>query len=124
MLGHHIVFALSLVELHQRHPLLVRKSFQCRDKAPADRAHQRARWQRLAAVLAEKPHNSLLRLQPRHIDVEVHAVDPLDRKFHMMGKNFRHALCYHHPGSGRSVMPLAGVLTHAVQLSLVYQSSP
>jgi hypothetical protein len=123
MLGHHGVFALPLVELHERHPLLGRKSFQRRDEAPADRAHQCPRWQRLAAMIAEKPHNSLLRLQPRHIDVEVHAVDPLDGKLHMMGKDFGHALWYHPSGSGRSVMPLAGVLTRAVQLSLVYQSS-
>jgi len=48
---------------------------------------------------------------------------PRSMQCHMMGKNFRHALCYDAPGSGRAVMPLESALTHAVQLSLVYQSS-
>ena len=39
---------------------------------------------------------------------------PRSMQCHMMGKNFRHALCYDAPGSGRAVMPLEGALTHAV----------
>src|SRR5207245_5373868 len=57
----------------------------------------------------EKPYNSLFALQPRHIDVEVHPVDPFDRKLHMTVDNIGHALCYHCLGSGRAVLPLAGV---------------
>ena len=49
-------------------------------------------------------------LQPRHIDVEVHPVDPLDRQSDVIAENFRHALCYHPPGSGRVVLPLRGRL--------------
>jgi hypothetical protein len=37
-----------------------------------------------------------------------------------MAQDIRHALCYHRPGSGRAVLPLAGVLTvHRSYLSLV-----
>ena len=89
--------------------MLGHKVFQLRHEAPAHRAHQGRRWQRLATMLAEEPHDPLLVLQPRHIDVEVHPVDPLDRKLHMMAENIGHALCYHPIGSGRAVMPLAGV---------------
>jgi hypothetical protein len=42
---------------------------------------------------AEKPHNSLFALQLGHIDIEVHRVDPLDRKLHVMTKDIGHALC-------------------------------
>jgi hypothetical protein len=31
----------------------------------------------------------LLGLQPRHIDVEIHPVDPLDRKLHIVGRGCR-----------------------------------
>jgi hypothetical protein len=48
-------------------------------------------------------------LQPRHID-EVHPVDPLDRQSDVIAENFRHALCYHPPGSARAVLPLQGRL--------------
>jgi hypothetical protein len=58
---------------------------------------------------AEKPHNSLFALQLGHIDIEVHWVDPLDRKLHVMTEDIGHALCYHRPGSGRTVLPLEGV---------------
>src|ERR1700730_12230133 len=73
------------------------------------RLHQRRRRQRLAAMLAEEPHDPGLVLQPRHENVEIHAIDPLDRKLHMMAQDIRHALRYHRPGSGRAVLPLAGV---------------
>jgi hypothetical protein len=102
VLGHHLVFALSLVEPHQRHRMPRHKGFQRCHEAPAHRAHQSGRWEWLATVVPEKPHNALLRLQPRHIDVEVHPVDPRDRQLHMMAEDIGHALCYHSPGSGRA----------------------
>ena len=88
--------------------MLRHKAFQLRHKASAHRAHQSCRWQRLTAMLAEEPHDPLLGLQSRDIDVEVHPVDPLDRKLHMVAENVGHALCYHPAGSGRTVMPLVG----------------
>ena len=89
--------------------MLGHEAFQRRHEAPAHRAHQGRRRQRLSAMLPEEPHDPLLVLQPRHIDVEVHPVDPFDRKLHMMAEDIGHALCYHRPGSGRAVLPLAGV---------------
>jgi hypothetical protein len=42
--------------------------------------------------------------------VEVHAVDPLDRQPDMIGEKLGHRLCYHHYGSGRTVLPVRGSL--------------
>src|SRR5260370_31820915 len=103
------VVAPALGKLRDRNLRWCREVSQRRHKAPAYRPHQRRRWQRLSAMLAEKPYNSWFALQPRHIDVEVHPVDPFDRKLHMTVDNIGHALCYHCLGSGRAVLPLAGV---------------
>ncbi len=89
--------------------MLRHEALQSRHEISAHRFHQRCGWERLPAMLAEKPHNPQLRLQPGHIDVEVHAVDPFDRKLHMMAEDIGHTLCYHGLGSGRAVLPLAGV---------------
>ena len=109
MLRHHRILALASAELHERYLVLRHEAFQLRYKAPADRAHQRRRRQRLPAMSPEELHNSLLGLQPRHIDIQVHPVDPLDRKLHVMVEDIGYALCYHRTGSGRAVLPLAGV---------------
>src|SRR5258708_19181523 len=101
MLRHHGVLALSLAELHERNLMLRHEAFQLGDKTPAHRAHQRRRWQRLTAMLAEETHNPLLDLQPRHVDVEVHPVDPLDRELDILAENIGYALCYHLAASDR-----------------------
>lgn len=46
-------------------------------RTPADPAHQRRRWQQLAAMLAEKPHNSL----PSIISMMYGARNWADRRF-------------------------------------------
>ncbi len=86
------------------------KAVQLRHKAPADRAHQGRGCHRLAAMVAEEAHRPVRALQPWHVDVEVHAVDPLDRQPDMIGEKLGHSLCYHHYGSGRAVLPLRGRL--------------
>src|SRR6266851_10016372 len=53
-------------------------------------------------MLAEEPDNPLFVLQPRHIDVEVHPVDPLNCELHMAVDDLGNALCYHPLGSGRA----------------------
>jgi hypothetical protein len=73
------------------------KAFQLRHEPPDDRAHQRRRRQRLAAMLAEKSHHTQFALQLRHIHIETHPVDSFDRKLHMLAKNIGNALCYHRP---------------------------
>ena len=107
VLRHHVVLALALAELDERNPMLRHKAFQPGHEVPAHRAHRRRRRQRLAAVFAEEPDNPELALQPRHVDVEVHPVDALDRKRDMPAENIGDALCYHAPGSGRTVLPPA-----------------
>jgi hypothetical protein len=102
VLRHHRVFSLSFAERHQRHILAHHKLFQRRHKAPTHRAHQGRRRQRLAAMVPEEAHYPKLGLQPWHIDVEVHPVDALDRKLHMILEDIGNALCYHAPGSGRA----------------------
>jgi hypothetical protein len=105
VLRYHVVFALDLAKLHDRNPMLRRKSIQRRHEGATHRAHQRRRRHRLATVLAEKPRNSLFHLQPGHIDVEVHPVDPFDREPDVIGEDIGHTLCYHRNGSGCSVLP-------------------
>ena len=109
MLLHHVVLALPLAELHQRYLPLSREALQLCYEGTAHRLHQRRRRQRLPAMLAKESHDPHLVLQPRHEHVEIHAVDPLDRKLHMMTEDIGYALCYHRTGSGRAVLPLAGV---------------
>jgi hypothetical protein len=100
MLGHHLVFALPFAELHERYLVATK---------PSNSATSSCGRQELAAVPPEELHNPALGLQSGHIDVEVHLVDPLDRKLHMMAEDIGHALCYHACGSGRTVLPLVGV---------------
>ena len=100
--GHHIVLALALAKLDERNSLLCRKVFERRHEAPAHRAHQRCRGQRLATMVTEEPDNPLFVLQPRHKHVEVHPVDPLDGQLYMTADDLSHTLCYHPLGSGRA----------------------
>src|SRR6266849_4093881 len=102
MLSHHGVLALSFLKLHQWDLMPRHKVFQRRHKSPGQWAHQSRRWQRLATMFAEESDNPPFILQPRHIDVEVHAIDAVDRQLHMTADDLSHALCYHPPGSGRA----------------------
>jgi hypothetical protein len=102
MFGHHRVLALPLFKLHEGNLMPGRKVFERPHKAPRHRTHQRRRRQRLAAVVAKEPVDAMLVLQARHIDIQVHPVDPLDRQAHMTLYDLGDALCYHPPGSGRA----------------------
>jgi hypothetical protein len=110
VLDHHIVFALALGKEHERQSMLGNEAVQFRDEAPAHLTHQRRGCQGLAAMVAEKAHRSIGALQPRHVYVELHPVDPLDRQPDVIAEYFGHAWWYHPPGSGRSVLPLRGRL--------------
>ena len=101
ILRHHAVLALALAELDEGNVMVRHHAFQLGDEVAADRTHQRRRRQRLATVLAEESDNPALALQTRHVNVEVHPVDALDRKRDMAIENIGHALCYHRQGSGR-----------------------
>jgi len=92
MLGHHRVLALPFFKLHKRNLAPGRKVFERRHETPGHRAHQCRRRQRLTAVIAKEPVDAMLVLQARHIHIEVHPVDPLDRQPHMALDDLRHAL--------------------------------
>jgi len=104
-LGHHLVLALAFAEEHQRNLVPRDETIQRRDKPPAHRVHQSGRGQRLPAMRTEEAHCPIRALQGRHIEVEIHSVDPLDRQPHVIAEDIGHALCYHPHGSGRSVLP-------------------
>ena len=104
-LGHHIVLALPRPELHHLDLVLSGITFQLCHETPAHRRHQRRGGEGLLTVTAKEPGNVLVALQGRHVNIEVHPVDPLDRQGHVITQYLRNALCYHCPGSGRSVLP-------------------
>src|SRR5260370_31006293 len=102
MFGHHRVLALPFFKLRKGNLVLGRKVVERRHKASGHRAHQRRRRQRLSAVVAKEPVDAMLILQARHIDIEVHPVDPLDRQPHMTLDDLGYAMRYHPPGSRRA----------------------
>lgn len=84
MLCHYLVLALPLAKLHKRNLLLRDEAFQRHHKASGHGGQQGCRWQGLATMIAKEPYNSLLGLQPRHVDIEIHPTDTFDRKLDMM----------------------------------------
>ena len=108
-LGHHVILALAFAEEDEWNRVPCDETIQRRDKPPAHWVHQRGRGQRLPAMRTEEAHRPKRALQSRHIEVEIHSVDPLDRQPDVIAKDLGHTLCYHYHGSGRAVLPLAGV---------------
>ncbi|MBV8091137.1 MAG: hypothetical protein JO139_16510 [Alphaproteobacteria bacterium] len=86
VLEHHIVFALALGKEHERQSMSGDETVQFRDEMPAHLTHQRRGCQGLAAMVAEKAHRPIGAPQPRYVDVEVHAVDPLHRQSDVIGE--------------------------------------
>src|SRR4029453_1525933 len=123
ILFHPLVFALTLTKMHNGNCILRDVALKRRYEAAGHRAHQSRGGQRLFAMVAKEPHNSLLALQPRHIDIEIHPVDAFDRKHHMITEDVGDGLCYHVSGSGRAVICPLRARPLTVSWSLVYQSS-
>ena len=65
------------------------KAVELRNKARADQGRG---GHRLPAMVAQKAHRPVGALQPWHVDVQVHAVDPLDRQSDMIGEQLGHSL--------------------------------
>ena len=74
---HHIIFALTLLELHNRNLLLFRKSVHGGHESLGHRVHQGRGGKLVAAMLAEEFHHATFGLQHRHVDVQVHPIDAL-----------------------------------------------
>jgi hypothetical protein len=75
---HYVVLPLTLLERDERHALRLHERLDRGQERPTDRLHQGRRRERLPAVPPEERGDPALVLQPRHVRVEVHAVDTLD----------------------------------------------
>jgi hypothetical protein len=102
MFSHHGVLALPFFKRHKGKLMPGCKVFERRHKAAGHRTHQCRRRHRLTAVIAKETVDAMLVLQARHIDIQVHPVDSLDRQPHMTLDDLGNAMWYHPPGSGRA----------------------
>ncbi len=100
-----VVLALPLAEGHQVDAFAVDELLDRTYERLGHRRHRRRRRKSLAPVDAQVAHHRPHRLQRRHIDVEVHPVDPLDLQHHMVTQDVRHRSCYAHRGLQSSTGP-------------------
>jgi hypothetical protein len=100
VLLHHLILALTLLELHQRNLLLFGELFHRRHEGFGHRVHQSRGSKFLAPVDSKKTRDSTFALQHRHVNIEVHPVDALPLESYMMIEDVGHALWYAHVGSG------------------------
>lgn len=78
VLVHHIVLALPLREVHDRHALGPGEAGDVGDELLRHGRHQRGRGDRSPSVSGQEPHDLTGALQLRDEHVEVHPVDALD----------------------------------------------
>jgi hypothetical protein len=102
-----VVLALPLLEAHQIDALAVDERLDVANERLGHRRHRRRRGKSLAPMLAQEPHDAPYRLQQRHVDVEVHPVDPLELQNHVITQDVRHRSCYRHRGLRSSTGPRA-----------------
>ena len=99
---HDVVLALTLDEINPRNTLLAGEAAHRRTEAIADRRQRRGRGDRQPQPAVHKPHQPRRVLQLRHIDIEVHPIDALRLKTHMLGQDISHSARYVNMGSGRT----------------------
>ena len=90
VLVHHVVLALSLDEVHPRHPLVTGEAAHRgaeRVGDPGQRCRRSDRQPQLPVDVADEPGRVL---QLRHVDVEVHPVDALHLEDHVLGDDLGH----------------------------------
>src|SRR5215510_3512134 len=63
------------------------------DESSAHRRHQCRGSERMPTMLTEKPGDSAAALQQRHDPIQIHAIDTLDLKRHVLAQYLAHALC-------------------------------
>jgi hypothetical protein len=66
------------------------------DEVVAHRRHQRGRGEVVAAVPPPEVRDAALGLQDRHVEVQLQAIDALDRQGDMLTEDLRRAACYRH----------------------------
>jgi hypothetical protein len=83
----HVVFALPRGKVHQRHALVLDELVDRGHKRLGDGVHQRGGDKRVAPVAFEEPDDAEFVLQLGLVEVEVHAVDALHLKGHVLGED-------------------------------------
>ena len=89
-LGHHVVLSLTFLKGEQRHLVRRHKRFDRRHERPTHRGHQGRGGKQLAAMGAKEPGDAALGLEPRHIRVEVQAVDAFDFQRRVLAQDLTH----------------------------------
>ena len=100
VLLHHVIFALTLMELHHRNLLLFGEALHGCYEGFGHLIHQGGGGELVAAVETKEFRDSTFTLQHRHVDIEVHAIDAIQLESHMMIEDVGNALWYAHFGSG------------------------
>jgi hypothetical protein len=100
-----VVLALALLESNEIDAFGSDEALDVADERLAHRRHRRRRGEPLAPVHPQVAHRGPHRLQVRHIDVEVHPIDRLVLKHHMITQHVRHGSCYRHCGLRSSTGP-------------------
>ena len=95
------VLALVLLESNEIDAFSRNEFLDVADEGRRHRRHCRRRREPLAMVNPQISHYGSHRLQVGHVDVEVHPVDRLVLKHHMIMQYVRHGSCYRHCSSGR-----------------------
>ena len=85
--AHHLVLALPLREVQQRHVVGCGEVVDVGDELFGHRCDQGGRGDREPAMAHQEPDDLAGALQLRHEDVEVHPVDALDLEPHMIGEH-------------------------------------
>jgi hypothetical protein len=98
------------------------------DERLADRVHECGGHERLAPVLAEEGRHTAFPMEVRHVDVQVHPVDPLHFEIDVGVEDFNHRtrLWYVHCGLRSTTVPrdqlpprrphVGSTLSHPVRL--------
>jgi hypothetical protein len=101
LFGGDVVFALPFAELNHRNLLPARIVLQRRHELLADRVHQRAGDELVAAMKAKEVHHPLFPLQTGNIDVQVHPINAFDFQGDVLVQHFGNASWCAHFGSRR-----------------------
>src|SRR6516162_1467135 len=100
-----IVLALALLEGNEIKTFAGDELFNVVNECLGHRRHGRCGGKALAPVNLQVSQHAAYRLQGRHIDVEIHPVDRLVLKHHMITYYVRHGSCYRHRGLRSSTGP-------------------
>src|SRR5262249_3632066 len=108
-----LFFPLALLKPNESNPSEGHKLLDVANEPLRHRRYCRGGSKPLAPVNPQVPQNTTHRLQVRHVDIEVHAVDRLVLKHHMIDQHVRHGSCYGH----RRLRSSTGLRTHRASSS-------